>query len=64
MRPLIIVCGCGKVRRFGKWINPTPGQLLAINSGTYKKQVQNCPSCQQEARNIKQIPPVIKGVAS
>lgn len=22
MRPLIIVCGCGKVRKFGEWITP------------------------------------------
>jgi len=58
MRPLIIVCGCGKVRKFGEWITPTSGQLIAINSGTYKKQVQNCTQCQGNAGASNRLLPV------
>jgi hypothetical protein len=57
MKPLIIVCNCGKVRRFGEWIIPTAGQSIAINSGTYQKQIQTCGMCQlNTGKLIKHIP--------
>jgi hypothetical protein len=50
MKPLIIVCKCGtseaqKIKRFGEWIVPDSGQKIAMNSGTYKKQYENCNAC-------------------
>ena len=63
MKPIIIVCGCGKVRRFGEWITPTAGQSIAINSGTYKKLVQKCTACQTNAGKFIKHLPVAVGVS-
>jgi len=46
MKPLIIQCKCGKVKKFGEWIEPNSGQKKAIDSGTYKKdRTQKCTDC-------------------
>jgi hypothetical protein len=58
MKPLIIMCGCGKVRKFGEWVTLTPGQNIAINSGTYKKLMQNCTACQVVPGTSNRLLPV------
>lgn len=57
-KPIIISCECGKVRKFGEWIIPTSGQLTAINSGTYKKLMQNCTECQAKPGSSNRLLPV------
>jgi len=63
MKPLIIVCKCGtgevkKIKKFGNWIVPDSGQLIAINSGTYKKQYQPCSSCSVKPATTNRLLPV------
>jgi hypothetical protein len=45
MKPVIIFCVCGRVKKFGEWIIPTPGQLSAMNNGTYQRNYETCKPC-------------------
>ena len=41
-RPIIIVCECGKVKKFGEFIAMPPNVMQALKSGTYKKVFEAC----------------------
>lgn len=58
MKPIIIACRCGKVRKFGEWITPTVTQAASINSGTYKKQFENCVMCKAKPGVTNMLLPV------
>lgn len=47
MKPIIIVCQCEvpKVKKFGEFIAMPITVKQALDSGTYRRQFENCPEC-------------------
>ncbi len=57
MKPVIIVCTCGRVRKFGQWIFPTKSQAETINGNTYRRDYQKCHICTQKVEIEKTLFP-------
>lgn len=45
MKPIIIVCDCGKVKKFGEFITMPRNVQVALEEGTYKRQYESCNQC-------------------
>jgi len=53
MKPIVIFCVCGRVKKFGEWIKPTVGQLHSINNGTYDRRYETCKPCRDKVEISK-----------
>jgi hypothetical protein len=58
MKPVVRVCICGAVFKFGFWVNPTVAQLLSINSGTYQRNYEQCSGCAEKVKINREIFPM------
>ena len=58
MKPIIIVCQCGKVKKFGEFIQMPITVAQALKAGTYRKQLENCFECKNKIGTSNRMIPV------